>query len=875
MIEAAIKRIIYRLFPELTARYHLPRFGRVESVRETQSEGDICDEFRPFYAVDVQILTEHGKPDKKWPVLKDVPLSLPVAGQEMGQFAFPDAGTWVEIAFAYGSPNRPFIRCILPHDLSQPPVARGEQRWQHNPGSFQQADKDGNWQRKTDGQISDESIDRLTQALDSIERYHKSLKETNTDDTELIGAIKKIEAYGAMILQSGGRFDLGSLHDFNVNCQAVTNIVSAGNINTSSQANTSVGSTGNISTSSGAKTTINSADDFNTSSGGKTTIASDDNVTVASQKKISLSGTNATMSSDQFSMNTGLVDIDCQGNAFWNALGDMNFNCSGEMTISGTGFSAGADGVASETAGFSAGASGISSSAGGFSAGAVGIVSEIAGFSASEDGFSVSSPVVDFSSAGQIDLAGVGDISLTGQAQFKLSSQNATLNSELFNVSTAVIDLNSSGQVDMSSGVGFDFNLTGQRYINLDSQNVIMNPNHFGVNSLYTYIDTSNFKVNLSDFYVSTADINMVSSTDIDFVSSWSFTVTSQKKVNLISVQDINLNSQQDINIDSAGKINLNGEVSFGGDGWVLSTSVIDLSSLTSVDLSSKGSFIISAQAMSYVDANDITVFTPIVTQMTTQGETTISSQATYNTDINNVTTYTKAKTKLITEGETTIESNLLSYTYFVDEVELTKYVPVSTNINTDGHTTINSSAVSNLDVDGNRLMTGANTQITSRGHTKIQSLALNHTIDNIMSFTPSDIELFAQGSINLSGQALSWQDINNNRIINSANFSLAMGGDIDVLATSFYYTDSLGDPAVLHRTQRYRAAYSWIGSETENLFNLVSELMQVNMDLCTLLADHTHPANDTVSASQTDINSKEAAISDIKTRLDNITAAS
>ncbi len=250
MIEAAIKRIVLRLFPELTAQYHLPKFGKVEAIREAPKTGNICDEYRPYYAVDVQIIDEHGQPDEQWPVLKDVPLSLPTAGHEMGQWAMPEAGTWVEIAFAFGSPNRPFIRCILPHGLGQPQVKRGEMRWQHNPASFQRADENGNWERMTDGIISDQSLDRFIDALKNTETYNNSKKSTFANDSEIIGAIKKIEAYGAMILLSGGRFDLGSLHDFNINCEAITTIISQGDINTSSQAKTNISSVDSINISS-------------------------------------------------------------------------------------------------------------------------------------------------------------------------------------------------------------------------------------------------------------------------------------------------------------------------------------------------------------------------------------------------------------------------------------------------------------------------------------------------------------------------------------------------------------------------------------------------------------------------------------------------
>lgn len=218
-MEDAIKKIIEKQYPELTAKYHLPRFAEVVGTRETPDHGDIADEFRPYYAVDLQVLDERGKPDANFPVLKDVPLSLPVAGHEMGQFAFPENGAWVDVGFAYGSPNKPFVRAVLPHNRSLPKVERGEQRWQHNNASFQRVDKDGNWQIQTDRNIKEDSLKRIISALDDLEAYTKRLIEVEADDNETIGGAKTIKAMGLINLLSGGRFDIGALEHINVTSQ--------------------------------------------------------------------------------------------------------------------------------------------------------------------------------------------------------------------------------------------------------------------------------------------------------------------------------------------------------------------------------------------------------------------------------------------------------------------------------------------------------------------------------------------------------------------------------------------------------------------------------------------------------------------------------
>ena len=215
-MEKAIKRMMQSAFPELAGGLHLPRFAEVVTARETPKGGEVYDEFRPVYAVDAQILDEHGEPDPAFPVLKDLPLPMPVSGHEMGMAAFPENGAWVEIGFAYGSPNKPFIRCILPHGRSQFPVERGEMRLQHSAESFQTIDKDGNHNRVTDGNMSDRSLNKTSTAQTRTGNYQTRATNVDTQDTETIGGIKKIIANMGMQLTSGQRFDLSALGDFNV-----------------------------------------------------------------------------------------------------------------------------------------------------------------------------------------------------------------------------------------------------------------------------------------------------------------------------------------------------------------------------------------------------------------------------------------------------------------------------------------------------------------------------------------------------------------------------------------------------------------------------------------------------------------------------------
>lgn len=212
-MDDAIKRSVERQFPELTGGYHLPRFARVVGVADAPAGASMCDDFRPRYAVDIEVLGPDGEPDPTLPLLSGVPLPLPSGGDEMGMFAFPHEGTQVVVCFAYGLPNKPYIQTILPHGLSLPKVPKGDQVWQHSDAVQQRADAEGNWLRQTDGKIRDHSLEREVEALGNSEKYQSHDQDVENHSTEKVGGIKRIDALGALKLLSGGTVSLASVDD--------------------------------------------------------------------------------------------------------------------------------------------------------------------------------------------------------------------------------------------------------------------------------------------------------------------------------------------------------------------------------------------------------------------------------------------------------------------------------------------------------------------------------------------------------------------------------------------------------------------------------------------------------------------------------------
>ncbi len=120
----AIKRIIFRLFPELTGRWHLPRWGKVVALPELPEEGNMSDRFYPHYAVDVQLLDEKGVEFKDKSPLQAVPLPIPGVGEYAGRLEPPAIGSIVEIGFMFGQPDKPFIRSVLPLGFKLPTTPR-------------------------------------------------------------------------------------------------------------------------------------------------------------------------------------------------------------------------------------------------------------------------------------------------------------------------------------------------------------------------------------------------------------------------------------------------------------------------------------------------------------------------------------------------------------------------------------------------------------------------------------------------------------------------------------------------------------------------------------------------------------------------------
>lgn len=229
MIEQ-IKRIVGNLYPEIRGGYHLPRFARVVSISDAPNTGGVTDSYRPRYAVNIQVLKENGKPDTALPVFNDMPLPASSAGMERGGFGFPEPGCLVEVGFAYGSPQRPFIRTVLGLDISMPDLAVGDQRNQAAPGVFEHTQANGDKSRTTFGNITDTCQDHTTDAATIINRAQNIQAHATEHSKELIGALKLIQAMGGLKLLSGSYATIAAVGHISLSTGYNLNQLAAGKI---------------------------------------------------------------------------------------------------------------------------------------------------------------------------------------------------------------------------------------------------------------------------------------------------------------------------------------------------------------------------------------------------------------------------------------------------------------------------------------------------------------------------------------------------------------------------------------------------------------------------------------------------------------------
>lgn len=211
-----LERQIKNAFPELAGGFHIPRLGVVVAISDNAAAGDINNPFRPRYAVDIQLQNEHGQADNTVPIYKAIPLPVMFAGTEQGLMQYPLEGTLVEVGFAYGRADQPFIRTILGTNFTLPSIQPGEQLQQQRAEVFKRTDTAGNQTNATDQSQTDIAYQKIIEADHHIANVGTMVANVKQHSTENIAGKKVIEALGAIDLLAGDDITLASLGNLQI-----------------------------------------------------------------------------------------------------------------------------------------------------------------------------------------------------------------------------------------------------------------------------------------------------------------------------------------------------------------------------------------------------------------------------------------------------------------------------------------------------------------------------------------------------------------------------------------------------------------------------------------------------------------------------------
>lgn len=209
-----IALIIKKHYPEIANGWHVPVWANVTNINENVNEGDVSDRFRPRYAVSAKLLDRTGK--ETGLVMENIALTGSFGFSGGGMVQFPQEGAIVELSFAFGQVDKPYISNVLPFGLSLPECKPGEINIQSRTGSKIHFNDSGNITQQTDHKLKQvaNELEQITgkQVLDMLSRTSK----VKSHAKEEVGGTFDLSALGALILQTAGHAELSSLESLNL-----------------------------------------------------------------------------------------------------------------------------------------------------------------------------------------------------------------------------------------------------------------------------------------------------------------------------------------------------------------------------------------------------------------------------------------------------------------------------------------------------------------------------------------------------------------------------------------------------------------------------------------------------------------------------------
>lgn len=212
-MDEQIAKIIKKHYPEIAQGWHVPVWATVTTINENSNEGGLSDPFRPRYAVSLKLLDKAGN-EALAPEMQNIGLagSFSASG---GIMQLPEPGAIVELSFAFGQINKPYISNILPYGMTLAACRPGELIMQSRKGASMRIDESGNISHKTDKELTQISS-ALKQLIGHLETKATSkLNDTRSHVIENVGGKYQLTSLGALLMLTTGHAELSALESIN------------------------------------------------------------------------------------------------------------------------------------------------------------------------------------------------------------------------------------------------------------------------------------------------------------------------------------------------------------------------------------------------------------------------------------------------------------------------------------------------------------------------------------------------------------------------------------------------------------------------------------------------------------------------------------
>ncbi|NAW59632.1 MULTISPECIES: hypothetical protein [unclassified Vibrio] len=213
-MDELIAQIIRKHYPEIAQGWHVPVWAVVTTINENSHEGDLSNAFRPRYAVSVKLLDKQGN-ETHAPEMPNIAVSGSFSASG-GIMQLPEPGAIVELSFAFGDINKPYISTVLPYGTTLASCKPGELITQARKGARMAIDASGNIEQTTDHQLQQISA-KLHQIVGHIETHAISKNsEITAHVIENIGGKYQLTALGALMMLTTGHVEIASLESLNL-----------------------------------------------------------------------------------------------------------------------------------------------------------------------------------------------------------------------------------------------------------------------------------------------------------------------------------------------------------------------------------------------------------------------------------------------------------------------------------------------------------------------------------------------------------------------------------------------------------------------------------------------------------------------------------